>query len=55
MSDPAQKCENNAIIKQIYALKLFIAFKMAYSCCFGLRGILDFPDFLQKKFYNINS
>ena len=22
---------------------------------FGLRGNLDFPDFLQKKFYNINS
>ena len=28
---------------------------MAYSCFFGLRGNLDFPDFLQKKFYNINS
>ena len=54
MSDPAQKCENNAIIKQIYALKLFIAFKMAYSCCFGLRGHLDFPDFLQNNIYNIN-
>ena len=27
---------------------------MAISCCFGLRGNLDFPDFLQKKFYNIN-
>ena len=27
---------------------------MAYSCCFGLRGNIDFPDFLQKKFYNIN-
>ena len=33
---------------------LFIAFKMAYSFCFGLRGNLDFPDFLQKQFYNIN-
>ena len=48
MSEPALKCENNAIFKQNYALKLFIAFKMAYSFCFGLRGNLDFPDFLQK-------
>ena len=23
---------------------------MAYSCCFGIRGNLDFPDFLQKSF-----
>ena len=23
---------------------------MAYSCCFGLRGNIDFPDFLQKNF-----
>ena len=23
---------------------------MAYCCCLGLRGNLDFPDFLQKKF-----
>ena len=53
MSEPAQKCVNNAISNQNYAQKLFIAFKMAYSCCFGLRGNLDFPDFLQKKFYNI--
>ena len=54
MSEPALKCENNAIFKQIYPLKLFIAFKMAYSGCFSLGGNLDFPDFLQKKFYNIN-
>ena len=51
---PAQKCENYAIFKQNYTLELFIALKMAYSCCFGLRGNLDFPEFLQKKFYNIN-
>ena len=48
MSEPALKCENNAIFKQNYAQKLFIASKMAYSCCFGLRGNLYFPDFLQK-------
>ena len=55
MSEPGLKCENNAAnFKQIYALKLFIAFKMAYSCCFSFVGNLDFPEFLQKKFYNIN-
>ena len=27
---------------------------MAYSCCFSLGGNLDFTDFLQKQFYNIN-
>ena len=55
MSEPALKCENSAIFKQIYTLELFIALKMAYCCYLGLRGNLDFPDFLQKKFYNINS
>ena len=38
-----------AIFKQNYALELFISLKIAISCCFGLRGNLDFPDFLQKK------
>ena len=50
MSEPAQKCENYAIFKQNYTLKLFVAFKMAYSCCFSLEGNLDFPEFLQKSF-----
>ena len=54
MSEPALKCEKNAIFKQNYTQKLFISFKISYSCCFGLRGNLEFPDFLQKKFYNIN-
>ena len=54
MSEPALKCENNASFKQIYTLKLFIAFKMAYSWYFSLGGKVDFPEFLQKKFYNIN-
>ena len=40
----------NAIFEQNYTLELFIALKIAYSCCFCLRGNLDFPDFLQKKF-----
>ena len=49
MSEPAQKCENGAIFKQNYTKKL-VAFKRANSCWFGLRGNLDFPDFLQKSF-----
>ena len=31
--------------------KLFIAFKMAYSCCFSRAEILDL---IQKRFYNID-
>ena len=54
MSKPAQKCYNNVIFKQNYTLKLLIAFKMAYSCCFSLEGNLDFPEFLRTKLYNIN-
>ena len=50
MSEPSQKCDNNAIFKQNYTQKLFISFKISYSCCFGFRGNLEFPDFLQKKF-----
>ena len=48
------KVWKNAIFKQNYTPKLFINFKMAYSCCVGLGGNLDFPDFLQKKFYSIH-
>ena len=55
MLEPALIGENNAIFKQKkYTLNLFIAFKMAHCCCFGLRGSLDFRDFLQKMFYSIN-
>ena len=54
MSEPTLESVNNAIFRQNYAQKLFISFKISYSCRFGLRGNLDFPDFLQKKFYNIN-
>ena len=50
MSEPALKCENNTIFKQNYILKLFIAHKMSYSCCFSWGGNLDFPEFLQKSF-----
>ena len=54
MLEPALKYQDNAIFKQNCSLKLFIAFKMAYSCYFSLGGYLDFPDFLQKMFYNID-
>ena len=54
MFEPELKYEHNTIFKQNYSLKLFITFKIAYSCCFCFRGNLDFPDLLQKKFYNID-
>ena len=41
--------------KQIYTLKLFIAFKMAYSCCFSLVGNLAFPELLKKSFITSNT
>ena len=48
------KCENNAVLNQNYALKLFTTFKMAYSCCFNLGWNLDIPESPPKKFYNID-
>ena len=51
MSEPAQKCENQAIFKQNYTLEHFIALEMVYYCSFSLGGNLDFLDFLQKKFF----
>ena len=53
MSKLALKCVNNAIFKQIYTLKLLIAFKMAYSCCFSLGENLDFPELLKKSFITL--
>ena len=50
MSEPALKCENNAILNQNCILKLFIAFKMAYYCCASKVGSIDFLYFLQKSF-----
>ena len=54
MSEHALKCESHAIFKQNYTQKLLMAFKMAYFCCFCLIGNLDFPDFVQRGFYDIN-
>ena len=50
MSEPTLKCENNASFKQNYTLKLFLAFKRTYSCCFSFGGNLDFLEYLQKRF-----
>ena len=50
MSEPALKCENNAIFNQSYTLKLLLAFKMAYSECLSLSGNLDFLEFILKSF-----
>ena len=47
MSVPALKTENNAAIFKQNCLLLL-------KCCLSLGGNLDFLDFLQKKFYNIN-
>ena len=44
MSEHALKCARKTTLILVYC------FEMAYSCCFGLRGELDFPDFLQKSF-----
>ena len=43
MSEPALKCENNAIFKAKLYSKLFISIKISYSCGFGFRGNLEFP------------
>ena len=52
MSGPEQKCGNNDISNQNYAFKMFIAFKIAYSCCFSVGGNLDF---LQKSFITLTT
>ena len=47
MSEPAQTCTSNAILKQKYAQKLLIEL-------FQLKGKSRFSRFPPKKFYNIN-
>ena len=50
MSEPAQKCENNdAILKQNYAQKLFFAFKMTKFLLLWLKGKSRFSRFPPKK------
>ena len=41
----------NTIFQESNTLKLLVAFKMAYSCCFSLGVNLDFLDFSQKNFF----
>ena len=49
ISEPAQKCENNAIFKQNCNQKLFISFKISYFCAYDFGGNLEFPDFPPPK------
>ena len=53
MSEPALKCEKNAIFKQIYTLKQLIAFKMAYCCFFSLGEIKIFQISSKKSFIKL--
>ena len=48
------KCENYTIFKQNCTLELFIAVLTWPILVVSVMGNLDFPDFLPKKFYNIN-
>ena len=54
MHELTQKCEKMQFYAKLYILTLLIAFKMTYSCCFSFGGNPDSPDFLQKKFYNMD-
>ena len=49
MSEPAQKCENQAIFKESYTLELFICLEIVYYCC------LSFLDFLKKSFITLTT
>ena len=40
----------NASLNQIYTLKLFIAFEMAYSCWFSIGGNLEIQNSSKKSF-----
>ena len=50
MTESAPKCENIAIFKKHYTLKLYIASKRGSSCCFRLEGNLYFLVFVKKVF-----
>ena len=54
MIEPAQNRLKQCCFQLNYIQTLFICSKMVYSCCFSLGGNLDFIDFPQKMFYNIN-
>ena len=48
MSEPTLKCENNAIFKYNYTLKVFMILNWPILDGFDLRGNVDIPDFLQE-------
>ena len=48
MSKPA-KTSKQCYFQLNYIKTMFICSKMAYSCCFSLRGNHGFLDFLQKR------
>ena len=48
MSEPAQKCENNAIFKQKYTLERLLLLKWP-MWLFGLKGKIRFSRFPPKK------
>ena len=53
-STPSSYCVQIIIVKMVYSVLFSNTFKVAYSCSFRFGGNLDFPDFLQNKFYNID-
>ena len=56
MSEPAMlKCLNNASFKQIYILKLFIAFKRHILAVSAKGGNLEILDFLQYCFITLTT
>ena len=55
ISEPAQKCENNcAILSKTILFYGLLLLKWPILAVSAWGGNLDFPEFLQKKFYNIN-
>ena len=56
MPEPAKNVKTMPpFFRQNNTLKLLIVFKMSYSCCFGLKGNLDFPDFIKKSFITLTT
>ena len=53
MPEPAQKCEYNATFNHNYANNSLLHLKWPILAVLAW-GDLDFPDFPQKKFYNID-
>ena len=55
MSEPAQKCENNeAILSKTILKNCLFPIKHPIIAFLAFKGNLEFPDFHQKKIYNID-